>query len=65
MVEDILDMDEDVTSMTFERFGQIYLSEYVNSYNRAYDDKASRIRILGRKLTSISISVLQKSHVTS
>ena len=39
-----LDMGEDVTSMTFEKFGQIYLSEYVKSYNRAYDDKASRIR---------------------
>ena len=60
-----LDMGEDVTSMTFEKFGQIYLSEYVKSYNRAYDDKASRIRMLGRKLNPISIGVLQKSHVTS
>jgi integrase len=60
-----LDMGEDITLMTFEKFGEIYLSKYVKSYNRAYEDKASRIRILGRKLNPIRMSVLQKSHVTA
>ena len=59
-----LDMDRKTQSMTFKEFGKLYLEEYVASYNRAYKVKASRIRILGRRLDGIPIDTLQPQHVT-
>ena len=59
-----LNMEESVQSMLFRDFGRLYLEEYVKSYNRAYRDKASRIRILGRKLDRIPVDSLQPHHVT-
>jgi len=53
-----LDMDQKPQSMTFKEFGSLYLEEYVASYNRAYKVKASRIRILGRRLDGIPIDAL-------
>ena len=38
-----LDPEEAVQLMLFKDFGQLYLEEYVKSYNRDCDDKASRI----------------------
>jgi integrase len=57
--------EDDVTLMTFEKFGEIYLNEYVRSFNGAYDDKASRIRILGHKLNQLRLDALSKPHVTA
>ncbi len=59
-----LNMEEKVQSMLFREFGKLYLEEYVKSYNRSYKDKASRMRILGRKLDRIPVSSLQPLHVT-
>jgi integrase len=59
-----LDLEEAVQLMLFKDFGQLYLEEYVKSYNRDYDDKASRIRILGRVLDKIPVDSLQQQHVT-
>jgi integrase len=59
-----LNMDERGQSMTFKEFGELYLEEYVKSYNRAYKAKASRIRILGQKLDRIPVESLQSQNVT-
>jgi hypothetical protein len=59
-----LDLEEVVPLMPFKDFGQLYLEEYVKSYNRDCDDKASRIRILGRVLDKIFVDSLQQQHVT-
>jgi len=58
-----LDPEEAVQLMLFKDFGQLYLEEYVNSYNRDCDDKAGRIRILGQILNKIPMDSLQQ-HVT-
>jgi integrase len=59
-----LDMDQKAESMTFQQFGKLYLEEYVRSYNRAYKAKASRIRILGRRLDKVPVDALQPQHIT-
>ena len=57
-------MNEREESLTFRQFGEIYLDEYVKSFNRAVKAKASRIWILSRKLNRIPIDSLQPQHVT-
>ena len=59
-----LDPEEAVQLMLFKDFGQLYLEEYVNSYNRDCDDKAGRIRILGQILNKIPMDSLQQQHAT-
>jgi len=58
------DMGESVQAMAFKEFGQIYLDEYVASYNRAYKAKESRIHILGQRFDSIPVESLQPQDVT-
>ena len=59
-----LDMDERGQSMTFKKLGELYLEEYVKSYNRAFKGKASRVRILGQKLDRCPVESLQPQNVT-
>lgn len=59
-----LDMDESIQAMTFKQFAELYLQEYVKSFNRDYKSKESRLRILGRKLDSIQITEVQPQQVT-
>lgn len=59
-----LDMESRPEVLTFKELGNIYLEDYVKSYNRAYKSKKSRIAILGQKLAQVQVSSLTPHHVT-